>query len=453
MSDRNFSPIDLQILNKLLSSIAEEMGIVLQRSSFSANIKERRDFSCALFDGKARLLAQAAHIPVHLGAMPMTVATVLEYMTPCKGDIIWTNDPFSGGTHLPDITMILPVFFDEICRDDPLFYLVCRAHHADVGGKEPGSMSLANSIEEEGILIRPECICRAGSLDNYRLDRFLSEVRRPDERMNDIKAQIACLMRGADRLYHLVESWSWTKLQGMLEPLLDYGHRVMKKTIASIPSGTYEFCDALDDDGIHDTPIQIRLRLTVDKESVILDFSDSDDQAKTGINTVKSVTCSCCYYVFQCLQGEEYPVNHGAIMPINIITRRGSIVDAKSPAPVAAGNVETSQRIVDVILGALAQAIPDVIPAASCGSMNNISFGGELENGKYFSYYETIGGGMGARPYADGLSAVQTHMTNTLNTPIEALEHEYPVLIERYAIRRGSGGNGQFRGGDGIIRS
>jgi len=445
--------IEASILNKLLSSIAEEMGIVLKKASFSANIKERKDFSCAIFDSKARLIAQAAHIPVHLGAMPMTVANILELKTPRYGDIIWCNDPFLGGTHLPDVTMLKPVFLSKT-DDEPIFYVVCRAHHADIGGKYPGSMSLVKDFKDEGFLIPPQHIVTNNQTDKEILNQFLKNVRKPQERKGDILAQIACLERGNKRLIQLTKSWTKKKLLLTIEKLIAYGEKVMRETIKEIPDGEYEFCDALDNDGFNDVALNIRLKLKIEKDQAILDFSKTDNQVKSSMNTVKSVTASCCYYVFFCLLGDDYPINHGSLAPIKLITRRGSLVDSNKPAPIAAGNVETSQRIVDVILGALSKALPHKIPAASCGTMNNISFGGiDPRNKEEFTYYETIGGGMGASPSSDGLSAVQVHMTNTLNTPIEAIEYEYPITIEKYAIRKNSGGKGKFRGGDGIIRS
>lgn len=446
------SLIDIHILNKLLSSVAEEMGIVLKKSAFSANIKERKDFSCAIFDSKARLLAQAAHIPVHLGAMPMTVSNMLKLKQPYKGDVIWSNDPFLGGTHLPDITMLKAVFLEN--EDEPIFYVVCRAHHADIGGKYPGSMALVEDIKDEGVMISPEYIIKNKQIIEKNFNHFLTQVRKPEERKGDILAQLACLERGSKRLIQLVKSWGKEKILSVIDMLIDYGERVMKETIKEIPNGEYEFCDALDDDGFNKEPIWIKVNIKIKDDQAILDFSNTDRQVKSSINTVKSVTASCCYYVFFCLLGEDYPINHGSLAPIKIVTQPATIVDAQRPAPVAAGNVETSQRIVDVILGALSKALPDKIPAASCGTMNNVSFGGiDPRNNKEFTYYETIGGGMGASPNMDGLSAVQVHMTNTLNTPIEAIEYEYPVMIEKYKIRRNSGGCGKFKGGDGIIRS
>ncbi len=445
------SPVDIEVTNKILSSVAEEMGIVLQKSAFSPNIKERRDFSCAVFDSKGRLLAQAVHIPVHLGAMPMTVRELLKRFVLNPGDIIITNDPFSGGTHLPDITLMSGVFPQG--KSAPMFYLLARAHHADIGGVTPGSMPLARSIEEEGVLIPPSYLAKKGRINREFVDGFMSMVRNREEREGDLKAQMASLERGSQRLAEVLQREGEARINARLDPLLDYGERVMRAVISRLPDGVYEFADAMDDDGIGNSPVEIRVRLEKRDDGVIVDFTGSSPQVTTGINTVRSVTCSAVYYCFFCLAGEGYPINAGLLRPIQVVTRPGTLLDALPPSPVAAGNVETSQRIVDCLLGALAKAIPDVIPAAGCGSMNNLAAGGTRPEGGQFTYYETIGGGMGGGPGCPGLSAVQVHMTNTLNTPIEALEQEYPLIVERYAIRRGSGGKGKFSGGDGISRA
>ncbi len=445
------SPIEIQILNKRLTSVAEEMGIVLQKSAFSPNIKERRDFSCAIFDQAGNLLAQAAHIPVHLGAMPETLKSVRQLFTLRPGDIIITNDPFLGGTHLPDITLITGVFLEDKTRAS--FYLVTRAHHADVGGITPGSMPVATRLEQEGVLIEPRYLARNHRMDNRFLKELTGRMRNQEERMGDLKAQIACLDRGRKRLSEIVASEAPDTLYEKIDLLLDYGERVMRTVVSALPDGEYKFKDYLDDDGLGSEPIPILVRICIWQGNVDVDFSETADQVATGLNTVKSVTKAATLYCFFCLLGGNYPINAGSLRPIRIITRRGSLLDAMPLAPVAAGNVETSQRIVDCVLGALAQAAPERIPAASCGSMNNIAIGGKDESGGEYTYYETIGGGMGGRPGADGLSGIQVHMTNTLNTPIEALEQAYPFLIERYCLRRASGGKGKFKGGEGIIRT
>ncbi len=441
--------VDIEVLNKTLVSVAEEMGIVLQRSAFSSNIKERRDFSCAIFDSSGQLLAQAAHIPVHLGAMPDTVAEIRKRFVLSPGDIIITNDPFAGGTHLPDITLISGVFSKTHGR--LLFYLVARAHHADVGAKVPGSMALAMRLEDEGIVITPTYFSKNGEILEEYLHALVSKMRNQGERAGDLRAQVACLLRGEERLHEVLARYGENSLFELLPHLISYGNRFMENTIEKIPDGSYRFEDFLDDDGINSDPVPIRVRIDVAGKKAIVDFDGTASQVATSLNATKSVTRSAVFYCFFCLVGEGYPVNSGSLAPVEIRIPEGCLLNPRPPAPVAAGNVETSQRVVDTVLGALSVALPDVIPAASCGSMNNLSIGGTAE-GKEFTYYETIGGGMGARPGRDGLSGVQVHMTNTLNTPIEALEQAYPLMVEQYSLRRGSGGQGRFRGGDGIVR-
>lgn len=443
--------IEVEVFNKLLSSIAEEMGIILTRSAFSSNIKERRDFSCAIFDATGDLVAQAAHIPVHLGSMPATLQHVLELHNFVPGDVIITNDPFQGGSHLPDITLIEAL---HNSTGQPLFYLVNRAHHADVGGKMPGSMGLATTLEEEGYLIQPTLLHKEGKPNSDFIEDFLSKVRNPEERMGDLRAQTAALNRGKIRLEDLLKKYNLTHITSVICQLKDYAEMLMRRTIESLNDGEYVFCDYLDNDGINTQKIPICVSLSIHGSEATVDFGKSADQVNTPLNTVEPVAMASTIYAFQCLMGDGYPINQGSYRPINIYTRPGSILHALPPAPVAAGNVETSQRIVDVLFGALANASPDTIPAASCGSMNNMAIGG-IHSGSDddFTYYETIGGGMGARPTSDGLSAVHTHMTNTMNTPIEALEHSYPMQVEEYSIRKDSGGKGKYQGGDGIIRS
>jgi len=447
--------IEIEVFNKLFSSIAEEMGIILARSSFSANIKERRDFSCAIFDTRGELVAQAAHIPVHLGAMPMTLTCVLSEMELHPGDVIITNDPYKGGSHLPDITLIEPVFSpDPAAPEQPLFYVVNRAHHADVGGRNPGSMGLAACLTDEGFLISPTRLYDKGGYNKKFIESFLKSVRNPEERLGDLRAQTASLARGKTRLHDLLKKYSSDYLFAVVDQLKNYAEKLMRSAINVLPNGAYSYTDYLDDDGITTKSIPISVDLIVHGSTVTADFSRSADQIESSLNAVVSVTMSATTYVFQCLVGEGYPINHGSYRPIKLITRPGTIVDAAKPAPVAAGNVETSQRIVDVLLGALSGAAADLIPAASCGSMNNIAIGGRhTRSGQEYAYYETIGGGMGGRPTMQGLSGIHTHMTNTMNTPIEALEHAYPLRVEQYGLVRNSGGSGSHKGGDGIIRS
>jgi len=448
--------IEVEVFNKLFSSVAEEMGIILGRSSFSSNIKERRDFSCAIFDAGGDLVAQAAHIPVHLGAMPMTLAAVLAEMVLRPGDMVITNDPYKGGSHLPDITLIEPLFgaSRNHVPATPLFYIVNRAHHADVGGRNPGSMGLAGTLAEEGYVISPTLLYAQGTYNESFMHDFLRHVRNPEERLGDLRAQTASLGRGRTRINEILQKYPLEHVSGILVQLKEYGERLMQNVIRELPDGLYSYTDYLDDDGNGSAPVPISVDLTINDSAIIADFSRSADQTDTPVNTVRSVVMSATAYVFQCLVGEGHPINQGTYRPLQIKTRPGSVVDAVKPAPVAAGNVETSQRLVDVLLGALAQAVPGQIPAASSGSMNNIAIGGKKDHtGMEFSYYETIGGGMGGRPAMEGLSGIHTHMTNTMNTPVEALEHTYPLLIEKYGLRTGSGGDGLHPGGEGIIRS
>lgn len=441
--------LELTIFNKLFAAVAEEMGIVLRKSAFSPNIKERRDYSCALCTDAGELLAQAAHIPVHLGALPRTMARVLPEFPLGPGDVLLLNDPYRGGTHLPDLTVLAPVYAGERLA----FFLVNRAHHADVGGSTPGSMPLARSLEEEGVIIPPTYLFKGGQLQEEVLASLVSRMRVPAERRGDLQAQLAALYRGQERLTDLVARYGLEKLLAMGRALLAYSERAMRALISSIPDGSYGFTDYLDDDGYGHRDLAIRLHLTVAGDQAVLDFRESGDQAAGGVNAVPPVVDAACYYVFLTLLAADYPINQGCFRPISIRTRPGSLLDPLYPAPVAAGNVETSQRLVDVVLGALAPALPEVIPAASQGTMNNLAFGGhDPATGREFTYYETIAGGMGGRPGRPGLDGVHTHMTNTRNTPVEVLEHDYPLLLERYAFREYSGGAGRFPGGRGLIR-
>lgn len=437
--------LELEIFNKLFSGVAEEMGVVLRRSAFSPNIRERADFSCALFDAEGELLAQASHIPVHLGAMPETLRSILPHFEFRKGDIVITNDPYAGGTHLPDITLIKPLFAGSAL----LYFLIIRAHHADVGGKYPGSMGLAQHIDEEGVLIKPSYLAKEGRLREDYLNRLIQQMRNPLERRGDFIAQISALERGEARMQELLRKYGRETLREAAQELKNYTERAFLRLLERMQKGIFTFTDYLDDDGFDSVDIPIKVELTIEDTGIKADFSESSPQVRGPVNAPKAVTVSAVYYVFTSLLQSlgDFPINQGMLRRIEVITKEGTVVSAKYPAPVSGGNVETSQRVVDVLLGALSFALPELIPAASCGSMNNVAFGNEK-----FAYYETIGGGMGARSGKEGLSAVHCHMTNTMNTPIEALEQVYPVRIERYAIRRGSGGDGAFRGGDGIIR-
>ncbi len=434
--------VALEITNNLFAAIAEEMGHALMRSAFSANIKERRDFSCAIFDSRARMIAQAAHIPVHLGSAPLSVQAVLEKLTLQPGESAIVNDPYAGGTHLPDITVVTPVFVGETA----LFHVASRAHHADVGGATPGSMPLATHIDQEGVRIPPSVWTPALEAD------FLSQVRGPHERAGDLRAQRAANHVGVQRLHALVSERGEAVLESQMDALFAWSRRIMARTFASLPRGTWSATELLDDDGCGTRDIPITVHIHLEGDRIRVDFRESADQVKGPLNAVRAITVSAVHYVFRCLGPATLPSNDGFMQDILIQTRPGSVVDALPPAAVNAGNVETSQRIVDALLSALAPALPDRIPAASAGTMTNFLFGGTLPSGAQFTHYETLPGGSGAGPTWSGESAVQTHMTNTLNTPIEALEHAVPVQVLESRIRRGSGGKGRHAGGDGLER-
>ncbi len=446
------NPIMLEVFKNKLSSVSEEMGVSLNRTAFSPNIKERRDFSCAVFDDKGDMIAQAAHIPVHLGSMPMSVKEAIKHHQFEEGDMVVLNDPFKGGTHLPDITIVAPVFIKE--SDKPVFFVANRAHHSDVGGMSSGSMPLATSIFQEGIIIPPLKLVKKGEIDKQLLSFFLNNVRTPYEREGDFLAQIMANITGVKRMKELIDKYSIDTVEFYAKNLINYSESIMRKTIKQIPDGTYSFEDFMDGDGIEKEKIKIAVKITIDKDKAVLDFTKTDRQVEGSINAVYSITLSAVLYVFRSLVKEDIPTNAGCLKPIEVITKKGSLVDAAFPASVVGGNVETSQRIVDVILGALSKALRGKIPAASQGTMNNVAIGGiDERTGEPFTYYETLGGGMGASSNLKGESAIHSHMTNTLNTPIEALEYSYPFMVEEYSIRKNSGGIGKFCGGDGLIRA
>lgn len=469
-------PIQLEVFKHLFAAVADEMGVVLRKASYSPNIKERRDFSCAVFDPAGNMIAQAAHIPVHLGSMPLSVRAAINKFRDQgqahannkrdksgfqPGDVIVLNDPFQGGTHLPDITFVSPVFVESQKLDSNdneslpklIGFVASRAHHADVGGMTPGSMPIAREIIQEGLIIPPLKLFDRDHRNIAVWELILANVRTPDERAGDLWAQVAANHRGIFRLQEVVKKYGFRKVVFYMGELLSYTERMTRQLLMDLPDGSYDYVDYLDDDGIGDEPVPIAVNITISGDRAIVDFSGSATQQRGSINAVYAITLSAVYYVFRCLIKLDVPNNSGCLVPIEVIAPPGSVVNALPPAPVAGGNVETSQRIVDVLLGALAKACPDRIPAASQGTMNNVTIGGwDDRSGSSFTYYETIGGGMGARPNGDGPSAQHSHMTNTLNTPVEALEYAYPLRIVRYAIRDNSGGIGKFVGGDGIIR-
>jgi N-methylhydantoinase B len=463
-------PIELEIFKNIFHSIAEEMGAALRRTAFSPNIKERRDYSCAVFGGGGEVIAMGDHMPVHLGSMPMSVRAAIDRCELGRDDVVMLNDPFSGGTHLPDITLVAPFYFSGKSRR-PDFYVASRAHHADVGGAYPGSMGLCREIYQEGLRIPPVRIMRAGQIDGDVLALLLNNVRTPDEREGDLGAQIAACHIGAERLREICGVYGLERVKRSARELLEYSEEMMRAFLKRVPKGKYRAEDFLDNDGISDRPVKIVVEVTFHHSRAktqpagrgrgrprythmaVVDFTGSDPQVEGCINAVEAITYSACFYVFRCLLIEDVPATAGLMRPIRVIAPEGTVVNARPPAAVAGGNVETSQRIVDVLLRALAQALPERIPAAASGTMNNLTIGGvDPRTGEPFAYYETIAGGMGARPNKPGVSGVHTHMTNSLNTPAEALEYAYPLRVRWYSLRHETGGSGRYRGGDGIVR-
>jgi len=459
-------PIELEVFKNLYHSIAEEMGAVLRRTAFSPNIKERRDYSCAVFDNDGEVIAMGDHMPVHLGSMPRSVRAAIAARQMGPGDVVMLNDPFRGGTHLPDITLVAPVHVGHgrvraRKAHPPDFYVASRAHHADVGGAYAGSMGLCREIYQEGLRIPPVKIMHAGKIERDILALLLNNVRTPQEREGDLGAQIAAGHAGAERLQEICVRYGVERAQRAASELLEYSEELMRAFLECVPTGTYRAEDFLDNDGISDKPIKIAVTVKVrhdrprsaSQPMVSIDFTGTDPQVQGSVNAVEAITYSACFYVLRCLLAEDVPATAGLMRPITVIAPEGTLVNARPPAAVAGGNVETSQRIVDVLLRALAQAIPDRIPAAAAGTMNNLTIGGvDPRTGQPFAYYETIAGGMGARPVKPGVSGVHTHMTNSLNTPAEALEYAYPLRIRQYSLRPGSGGRGKHRGGNGIVR-
>ena len=481
-------PIELEIFKNVFHSVAEEMGAALRRTAFSPNIKERRDYSCAVFDGRGRVIAMGDHMPVHLGSLPRSVQAAIETRGMVPGDVVMLNDPFRGGTHLPDITLVAPVYVHAgtprgkgfpgssinqksryprcACRPD--FYVASRAHHADVGGAYPGSMGLCREIYQEGFRISPVRLVRGGEIDRDVLALLLNNVRTPQEREGDLDAQLAACHTGSKRIIEICSRYGLERTRQAGEELLDYSEKLMRALLGKLALGTYTGEDFLDGDACGQERVRIQVKICIrpqtrpqtrrkpqsrERPLVILDFSGSDSQVAGSLNAVEAITYSACFYVFRCLLDGDVPATAGLMRPIQVMAPAGTIVNSNAPAAVAGGNVETSQRIVDVLLRALAKALPQKIPAAASGTMNNLTIGGiDPRSGKPFAYYETIAGGMGARPNKPGVSGVHTHMTNSLNTPAEALEYAYPLRVRRYSIRRQSGGDGRHRGGDGIVR-
>ena len=443
-------PIEFEIFKNLFLSIAEEMGITLCRTGFSPNIKERLDYSCAIYDERGEAIAQGDHMPVHLGAMPLSVQAAIEHVAMEPGDVVILNDPFRGGTHLPDITLVQPIFVGD--ETSPSFYVANRAHHSDVGGMSPGSMPLAQEVFQEGLILPPIKLVRRGETCEDIMALILANVRTPVEREGDLSAQIAANRVGEARLRAVVVRYGMERVRYYARAVQDYAERIMRDTISRIPDGEYSFEDVMDDDGFSRERIGIRATVRVAGDAAEVDFAGTALQTDGGVNANFAITLAASIYCFRCLVQEDVLYNSGISRTVRVIAPLGTIVNARHPAAVAGGNVETSQRITDVVLGALSKALPEVIPAASQGTMNNVTLGGTRPDGSAFAYYETMGGGMGGRNGLAGLSGVHTHMSNTRNTPIEAIEHYLPVRIRSYALREGSGGAGEYPGGEGMRR-
>lgn len=440
---------DILIYHSLFSSVAEEMGEVLQLSAFSPNIKERRDFSCAIFDESGRLIAQAAHIPVHLGSMAYAVRESLRRITWKENEAVIVNDPYKGGTHLPDVTLILPVFAESKLS----FFVAARAHHSDVGGKPSASMGVVERLEEEGVVISPRIGMKKGHILPWLERAFLEKVRGREEREGDLQAQWAACRLGVDRIKELIRKHGLKTLKARSRQLMRYTAQLLEKTLSGIRDGEVFAEDYLDNDGLTDDPIKLAVRIIKKEKRIDLNFSQTQDQVRGPVNTVPPVVASAIFYCLRCLSEHELPENHGLMLPVRFKIRKKSLLNPEYGKPVSLGNVETSQRLVDVIFKALHPLLPEKIPAASYGTMNNLSLSGLDEKSYSFAFYETIAGGAGARQGADGADAVHCHMTNTLNTPVEVMEQTLPVRLEEYRIRRGSGGRGLFSGGNGIVRS
>ncbi len=440
--------VSLEVLRNQLAGIAEEMGRVLIRSAHSPNIKERQDCSTALFDAEGRMVAQAEHIPVHLGAMPEAVAAVRE-RDPSPGEAYVLNDPFAGGTHLPDVTIVAPI---DAEGDGVVGYGVTRAHHGDVGGATPGSMPAgATEIFQEGLRVPAVRLAVDGEFDRDVLSLLLANVRNADQRRADLRAQLAATDRAARRLRELLDEHGRETIESAFDSVIEYSRRRVRSELEAMPDGTYAASDRLEGDGVTDREIPIRVALTVDGDALAVDFAGTAEQVAGNMNAPRAVAKSAVYFALRAVTDPEIPPNEGCYRPVSVSIPTGSLLDPTPPAAVVGGNVETSQRVMDVVLSAFAEAVPEAVPAQGQGTMNNLIVGGRGVDG--FTYYETIGGGFGARPDRDGVDGVQVGMTNTLNTPIEALEAEYPLRVERYGLRAESGGRGEYRGGLGIVRS
>ncbi|WP_336359399.1 hydantoinase B/oxoprolinase family protein [Haladaptatus sp. ZSTT2] len=449
----NIDSVTLEVIRNACIAIAEEMNANLIRTGYSPNIKERRDCSCAMFDATGELISQAENMPVHLGAMPFSVAAAIDRFPPetlSEGDAILLNDPFRGGAHLPDLTLVTPVFVDG----DIVAYAANRAHHADIGGARAGSVAAdSTEIYQEGLRIPPVKLFAGGEVNDPVMEMILSNVRTPDERRGDLRAQEAANQTGKRRFTELVEKYGTETLETALDEIKDYSERRMRTEIEELPDGTYQFDDVLDDDGAGNENLPVVAEVQVDGDSVHVDFTGTAPQTDGPVNAVFAVTASATYYAVRCVTDPDIPPNHGCYRPIDIHAPEGTILNPKLPAAVVGGNLETSQRVTDVVLGAFGGQVPERVVAACQGTMNNITFGGtDPRDGSPYAFYETQGGGFGGRTGKDGMDGVHVHMSNTMNTPIEVLETAYPLRVTRYELRQDSGGAGEFRGGLGLRR-
>ncbi len=439
-------PVKLSLFVNRINAICEQMGAVLRRAAFSPNIRDRLDYSCALFDPRGELCAQAAHIPVHLGSMAYAMGDVVNNHDWAPGDILVLNDPYLGGTHLPDVTVIMPVFSGAQC----VAFVANRAHHSDIGAESAGSLPLSRSLEEEGVVIPPTLLGRGGEIDAKVMATLTRRMNGPELVAADFAAQVAAAKSGCGQVGELLSELGTEEWLSQLAAVNEYAERLSRSALADIPLGEYHFEDVMDDDGFGHRDLPICLRMTVHGDGIALDFSGTASQVAGNINCPLSVTAAAVLYVFRCLMPAETPGAAGAFRPIRMSVPAASLLNAEAPAAVAAGNVETSQRVTDVVIGALACAIPERMPAASQGSMNNLAMGSR--QGHRWDYYETIGGGTGGHAHGPGLDGVHSHMTNTLNTPVEVIEMNWPLQVLRYAIRQGSGGAGCHSGGNGLLR-
>jgi len=462
--------VTLEVIRNGCTAIAEEMNANLVRTGYSPNIKERRDCSCALFDADGEMVSQAENMPVHLGAMPFSVAAAVDAFAGDlgPGDAVVLNDPFRGGAHLPDLTLVSPVFADPDSEEPTLVaYAANRAHHADIGGSTAGSVAAdSTEIYQEGIRIPPVKLFEGGEVVDDVLEMILLNVRTPDERRGDLRAQEAANETARERVHELVDRYGVDELSAAFDEVQDYSERRMRAELEAFPDGTYSFQDVLDDDGRGNTDLPVQAAVTVDGDSVSVDFAGTADQTEGPVNAVLAVTSSATYYAIRCVTDPDIPPNHGCYRPIDIDAPEGSIVNPNPPAAVVGGNLETSQRVTDVVLGAFGTEAPERVTAAGQGTMNNVTFGGtdprdaaasganggSSDGGSPYAFYETQGGGFGGRPNGDGLDGVHVHMSNTMNTPVEVLETAYPLRVRRYAYRPDSGGAGEHRGGLGLRR-